>query len=466
MGLTSAEEIHVLKQKNDILNGAPFLDVVRPCRLGDGIIQLSSEEEYELTQRFDQVRKQLSFFIPASGSGSRMFQFLYDYLNETTETNQAQTEQFIRRISSFAFYKRFPAEVKEKIENFTWSIEDLISYVLGEGGLNFGLFPKGLIPFHSLGPFILNPFQEQLIQGSQFVQGPIDFHFTIQSTFEAHFQSAIQSLSDMTGDVYPVTYSEQDPKTNSYAFYADGTLALGEDEEPIRRPAGHGTLLTNLARIKSDYVLVKNIDNLQHFSQSEASTAQWKILVGLLDQLKEAFSTLEKQPSLVAFEKLNNRFHFLPENELKTEAELIHFISRPIRVCGMVRNEGQPGGGPFYVQKNGETRKQIVEKAQLANTDKVNALLMQSTHFNPVMMALDFKDFYGSMYDLAQFTDEDAFFIVEKSHLGKSIRFIEQPGLWNGGMAKWNTIFIEIPNEVFTPVKTVLDLLQITHQSI
>jgi hypothetical protein len=466
MGLTSAEEIHVLKQKNDILNGAPFLDVVRPCRLGDGIIQLTSDEEHELTQRFSQVKKELSFFIPASGSGSRMFQFLYDYLNQTTETNQTQTEQFIRRISSFAFYKRFPSEVKEKIENFSWSIEDLISYVLGEGGLNFGLYPKGLIPFHSLGPFMLNPFQEQLIQGSQLVQGPIDFHFTIQSTFEAHFQSAIQSLSDMTGDVYPVTYSEQDPKTNSYAFYADGTLALGEDEEPIRRPAGHGTLLTNLARIQSDYVLVKNIDNLQHFSQSDASTAQWKILVGLLDQLKEAFSNLEKQPSLVEFEKLNKRFHFLPENELKSEVELIYFISRPIRVCGMVRNEGQPGGGPFYVQKNGETRKQIVEKAQLANTDKVNALLMQSTHFNPVMMALDFKDFNGEQYDLAKFTDEEAFFIVEKSHLGKSIRFIEQPGLWNGGMAKWNTIFIEIPNEVFTPVKTVLDLLQITHQSI
>lgn len=466
MGLTSAEEIHVLKQKNDILNGAPFLDVVRPCRLGDGIIQLTSEEEHELTQRFSQVKKELSFFIPASGSGSRMFQFLYDYLNQTTETNQAQTEQFIRRISSFAFYKRFPSEVKEKIENFSWSIEDLISYVLGEGGLNFGLYPKGLIPFHSLGPFMLNPFQEQLIQGSQLVQGPIDFHFTIQSTFEAHFQSAIQSLSDMTGDVYPVTYSEQDPKTNSFAFYADGTLALGEDEEPIRRPAGHGTLLTNLARIQSDYVLVKNIDNLQHFSQSAASNAQWKILVGLLDQLKEAFSGLAKNPSIVEFEQLNKRFHFLPENELKNEAELMDFISRPMRVCGMVRNEGQPGGGPFYVQKNGETRKQIVEKAQLANTDKVNALLMQSTHFNPVMMALDFKDFHGEHYDLTQFTDEEAFFIVEKSHLGKSIRFIEQPGLWNGGMAKWNTIFIEIPNEVFTPVKTVLDLLQNTHQAI
>jgi hypothetical protein len=466
MGLTSTEEIHVLKQKNDILNGAPFLDVVRPCRLGDGIIQLTSEEEHELTQRFSHVKKELSFFIPASGSGSRMFQFLYDYLNQTTETNQAQTEQFIRRISSFAFYKRFPAEVKEKIENFSWSIEDLISYVLGESGLNFGLYPKGLIPFHSLGPFMLNPFQEQLIQGSQLAQGPIDFHFTIQSTFEAHFQSAIQSLSDMTGDVYPVTYSEQDPKTNSFAFYADGTLALCEDEAPIRRPAGHGTLLTNLARIQSDYVLVKNIDNLQHFSQSAASNAQWKILVGLLDQLKEAFSGLAKNPSLVEFEQLNKRFHFLPENELKSEAELMDFISCPIRVCGMVRNEGQPGGGPFYVQKNGETRKQIVEKAQLANTDKVNALLMQSTHFNPVMMALDFKDFHGEHYDLTQFTDEEAYFIVEKSHLGKSIRFIEQPGLWNGGMAKWNTIFIEIPNEVFTPVKTVLDLLQNTHQAI
>lgn len=466
MGLTGTEEINVLKQKKDILNGAPTMDIVRPCRLGDGIVRLSPEEEQELTQRFDQLKKDLSFFIPASGSGSRMFQFLYDYLNETTETNQAQTEQFIRRISSFAFYKRFPADVKEKVENFTWSIEDLIAYVLGEGGLNFGLFPKGLIPFHSVGPFILNPFQEQLIQGSQLLQGAIDFHFTIQSTFEAHFQSAIHSLSEMTGDVYPVSYSEQDPETNSYAFHADGTLALNEDGEPIRRPAGHGTLLTNLAQIKSDYVLVKNIDNLQHFSQSEASTSQWKILVGLLDQLKASFSRLEAQPSLVDFEKLNERFHFLPMHDLKSEADLLRFIRRPLRVCGMVRNEGQPGGGPFFVQKNGETRKQIVEKAQLANTDKVNALLMQSTHFNPVFMALDFKDFKGEAYDLSMFREEDAYFIVEKSQMGKSIRFIEQPGLWNGGMAKWNTIFVEIPNEVFTPVKTVLDLLQNTHQSI
>ena len=465
MGLTGAEEINVLKQKKDILNGAPTLAIVRPCRLGDGIVQLSFEEEIELKHRFEHLKKELSFFIPASGSGSRMFQFLYDYLNQTTETNQAQTEQFIRRISSFAFYKRFPAEVKEKVENFTWSIEDLIAFILKEEGLNFGSFPKGLIPFHSLGPFILNPFQEQLIQGSQLVQGPIDFHFTIQLSFEEHFQAAIQSLSDMTGDAYPVSYSEQDPDTNSYAFYADGTLAFGHDGEVIRRPAGHGTLLMNLAQVKSDYVLVKNIDNLQHFSQSEESTSQWKILVGLLDQLKEAFSRLEAQPSISEFEKLNERFHFLPTNELKSEADLLHFLRRPLRVCGMVRNEGQPGGGPFFVQKNGQTRKQIVEKAQLSNTDKVNALLMQSTHFNPVMMVLDFKDFRGEAYDLSKFKEEDAYFIVEKNHMGKSIRFIEQPGLWNGGMAKWNTIFVEIPNEVFTPVKTVLDLLQTAHQS-
>ena len=213
-------------------------------------------------------------------------------------------------------------------------------------------------------------------------------------------------------------------------------------------------------------MLVKNIDNLQHFSQSDASTSQWKILVGLLDQLKEAFSMLEAQPSLAEFEKLNARFHFLPAHELTSEADLLRFLRRPLRVCGMVRNEGQPGGGPFFVQKNGETRKQIVEKAQLANTDKVNALLMQSTHFNPVMMVLDFKDYQGEAYDLSMFTDEEAYFIVEKSHQGKSIRFIEQPGLWNGGMANWNTLFVEIPNEVFTPVKTVLDLLQNTHQSI
>lgn len=466
MGMTGAEEIQILKQKEHIFNGVPVLDVVRPCRIDDGIIQLTSDEEIQFKQRFELLHKHLSFFIPASGSGSRMFQFLYDYLNQTSESNQAQTEQFIRRISSFAFYKCFPAEIKEKVENFTWSIEDLIAYVLGEGGLNFGVYPKGLIPFHSLGPFILNPFQEQLIQGSNLVKRPIDFHFTIQSKFEKHFQSAIHSLSEMTGDEYSVTYSEQDPNTNSYAFYLDGTLALGDDGEPIRRPAGHGTLLTNLASIKSDYVLVKNIDNLQHFSQSEASTAQWKILVGLLDQVKEVLFHLEKHPSRSEFKELNERFQLVQENEVKTLEDLKKVIRRPLRICGMVRNEGQPGGGPFFVQKNGISQKQIVEKAQLANTDKVSSLLMQSTHFNPVMMVLNFKDSQGKAYDLTNFAEEDSYFVVEKNHQGKTIQFIEQPGLWNGGMSNWNTIFIEIPNDVFTPVKTVLDLLQPTHQSI
>jgi hypothetical protein len=466
MGQKEAEEITIWEQKKAILNGVPSLDVIRPCRIGDGIIQLETDEELAFTQRFDLLTKHLSFFIPASGSGSRMFQFLYDYLNHTTELNQAQTEQFIRRISSFSFYTCFPKDVKEKIENFTWTIDDLIAFILNEEGLNYGLFPKGLIPFHSLGPFILNPFQEQLIQGSKLKDQPIDFHFTIQSNFKSHFESAIKSLSEMTGDNYPVTYSEQDVNTDAYAFYPDGSLALGVDGDPIRRPAGHGTLLTNLAQIESDYVLVKNIDNLQHFSQSDASTSQWKILVGLLDYLKDAFSQLAAEPSLLEFEKLNQRFQLIPSNELKNTNDLKAFLRRPIRVCGMVKNEGQPGGGPFFVQKNGETRKQIVEKAQLAKTDKVNALLMQSTHFNPVMMVLDFKDFEGAQYDLSKFIENDSFFIVEKNHLGKTIRFIEQPGLWNGGMAHWNTVFVEIPNEVFTPVKTVLDLLQPAHQSL
>jgi hypothetical protein len=466
MGQKEAEEITILEQKKAILNGVPSLDVIRPCRIGDGIIQLETDEELAFTQRFDLLTKHLSFFIPASGSGSRMFQFLYDYLNHTTELNQAQTEQFIRRISSFSFYTCFPKDVKDKIENFTWTIDDLIAFILNEEGLNYGLFPKGLIPFHSLGPFILNPFQEQLIQGSKLKEQPIDFHFTIQSNFKAHFESAIKSLSEMTGDNYPVTYSEQDVNTDAYAFYLDGSLALGVDGDPIRRPAGHGTLLTNLAQIESDYVLVKNIDNLQHFSQSDASISQWKILVGLLDYLKDAFTQLTAEPSLLEFEKLNQRFQLIPSNELKNTNDLKAFLRHPIRVCGMVKNEGQPGGGPFFVQKNGETRKQIVEKAQLAKTDKVNALLMQSTHFNPVMMVLDFKDFEGAKYDLSKFIENDSFFIVEKSHLGKTIRFIEQPGLWNGGMAHWNTVFVEIPNEVFTPVKTVLDLLQFAHQSL
>jgi hypothetical protein len=188
------------------------------------------------------------------------------------------------------------------------------------------------------------------------------------------------------------------------------------------------------------------------------------LLIGLTQERNELLHALESKE-----ENSEERAHTFIEKWFRgaqNELSSFDFLNRPLRVCGMVENTGEPGGGPFWVKdENQNESKQIVEKAQLANTDKVNALLMQSTHFNPVMMALDFKDFNGNHYDLAQFTDEDAYFIVEKSHLGKSIRFIEQPGLWNGCMAKWNTIFIEIPNEVFTPVKTVLDLLQITHQS-
>ncbi len=466
MEFTEEEEKNILKQKNDILKGAPFLDVIRPCRPQDGIVQLSDEEKVSLKKRFKQLQKSISFFIPASGSGSRMFQFLYDYLDETTETNQAQTEQFIRRLQSFALYKQCPLEVRKKVEDFSWTIEELIHYLLGESGLNLGAFPKGLIPFHSMGPFILNPFQEQLIQGSQLKNSPISFHFTIQKAFEQHFQSAIQHLSAMTGDVYPVSYSEQDAASNSYAFDVDGSLALNTDGSVIRRPAGHGTLLTNLSKIDSDYVLVKNIDNLQHFHKSEETLEQWTYLVGILDEVKEAFHVLNKHPSLSEFKQLNERFQFVTEEEcsnISDDHDLRTLINRPLRVCGMVRNEGQPGGGPFFVQQQGKIRKQIVEKVQLANTDKINALLMQSTHFNPVMMALDFKDFQGESYDLPEFKEDSAYFIVEKNHQGKTIRFIEQPGLWNGGMAHWNTVFVEIPNEVFTPVKTVLDLLHSAH---
>lgn len=467
MEFTEEQEKNILKQSNDILKGVPSLDVIRPCRPDDGIVQLTEDEKRNLKQRFKQLQKSISFFVPASGSGSRMFQFLYDYLDQKTETNQAQTEQFIRRLQSFAFYKQFPSELRKRVEDFSLTIEELIQFLLSPSGLNFGVYPKGLIPFHSMGPFILNPFQEQLIQGSTLVNAPVTFHFTIQGDFERHFQSSIQHLSSMTGDVYPVSYSEQDARTNSYAFEVNGNLAFDSDGNPIRRPAGHGTLLSNLSKLDSDYVLVKNIDNLQHYHKSQETNEQWCFLIGLLDEVKESFRQLKEEPSLVAFQRLNERFQFITEEECAklSISDIPNIIHRPLRVCGMVLNEGQPGGGPFFVKQNGKIRKQIVEKVQLSNSDKMNSLLMQSTHFNPVMMALDFKDFEGKPFELADFKDDSAYFIVEKTYQGKSIRFIEQPGLWNGGMALWNTVFVEIPNDVFTPVKTVLDLLNPAHQA-
>jgi hypothetical protein len=468
MSTNTATEDRIEQQRKLVFANNPTLNIVAPCTIGNGILRLSENEIKRFEEFFKNEEKKISLFIPASGSGSRMFEFLYDFLDEPNENNRAQVERFLNKIQSFAFFRQLPANKQQEILSFQISLREIVSYLLNKEGMGFGELPKGLIPFHILEPFILNPFQEHIIQGSRLYSKETSFHFTIQSQFKDKFNLIVEQLQGLIGNEFNVTYSEQNKDTDSFAFEEDGSLALHKDGSILRRPAGHGALLENLQAIKSELVFVKNIDNVQHFSKSANSQQLWNALGGLLVTIKKELSALRLVPSTDKLKNLNQQFDLFSETEIdliQSEQEIQDLVNRPIRVCGMVRNEGQPGGGPFMVEENGVIRKQIVEKAQISSDAEQVNQMVKSTHFNPVMMVLSYQKDDGSNYKLTDFSDQSKYFIVHKKQQGKNIRFMELPGLWNGSMANWITIFVEIPNETFSPVKTVLDLLNPAHNS-
>jgi len=468
MSTNTATEDRIEQQRKLVFANNPTLNIVAPCTIGNGILRLSENEIKRFEEFFKNEEKKISLFIPASGSGSRMFEFLYDFLDEPNENNRAQVERFLNKIQSFAFFRQLPANKQQEILSFQISLREIVSYLLNKEGMGFGELPKGLIPFHILEPFILNPFQEHIIQGSRLYSKETSFHFTIQSQFKDKFNLIVEQLQGLIGNEFNVTYSEQNKDTDSFAFEEDGSLALHKDGSILRRPAGHGALLENLQATKSELVFVKNIDNVQHFSKSANSQQLWNALGGLLVTIKKELSALRLVPSTDKLKNLNQQFDLFSETEIdliQSEQEIQDLVNRPIRVCGMVRNEGQPGGGPFMVEENGVIRKQIVEKAQISSDAEQVNQMVKSTHFNPVMMVLSYQKDDGSNYKLTDFSDQSKYFIVYKKQQGKNIRFMELPGLWNGSMANWITIFVEIPNETFSPVKTVLDLLNPAHNS-
>jgi hypothetical protein len=240
------------------------------------------------------------------------------------------------------------------------------------------------------------------------------------------------------------------------------------DSSPLKRPSGHGALIHNLNEVQSDYILIKNIDNVQYLSKSKLTLNYWNDLIKLTQVIKNQLSELCKNPKLEVLLELNQKYHFTSKENLEMlvgDEQIQTFINRPIRVCGMVKNSGQPGGGPFWVEKNGVISKQIVEKSQIAPTLSQQQIVEQSSHFNPVMIVASVKDFQGVKFNLIDFKDDESYFIVQKRYEGRDVQFIENPGLWNGSMAHWISVFVEIPAETFSPVKTVLDLLDESHQA-
>ncbi len=461
-------ESDINEQKKKVFGPEPFAQLLRPCRIDDGILSLDEDKKKSLIRIFEREVNSLAFFIPASGSGSRMLQFLFEYRNCEEPKMCGQMEQFISYLNEFAFFRKLPEHIQQSVRDRNFEINDLLDSILNENGLGLGRIPKGMIPFHQFGPFVLTPFQEHLIQGEK-VSGnrKPSFHFTIQWEFEKEIDKIVQNTAEMTGVSYSVSFSEQAQETNSIAFKDDGNTLKDEKGKIVTRPSGHGALLPILNSINEDVIFIKNIDNVQHFSRSEESNITWKILGGLLVEFRTQAKELFNKPSTEGFRELNRTFQFIDQNainEIKDIDSIKKIIDRPTRICGMVKNEGLPGGGPFWVNNNGISSKQIVEKAQISDTPDQRNILLKSTHFNPVMIAACPFSLNGEKFDLTKYRDEEAYFIVHKSHEGNGIRYLEQPGLWNGSMANWNTVFVEIPNSVFSPVKTVLDLLETAHR--
>ncbi|MDP4867377.1 MAG: DUF4301 family protein [Crocinitomicaceae bacterium] len=457
----------IAAQRQAIENGQQTLPVLRPCRLGDGILSITEDqqERYRQTARF--FNEPLHFFIPASGSGSRMFAFLFDYLQHPDAENTKQAERFFSRLPDFALFRQLPQHIQTAYLAGELTLSAFIEVLMGAGGLNFGALPKGLISFHIHEPFVLNAFQEHLSQVQALAQGPIHFHFTIQEDFHQAFEKCVAELAALTGQNYQVTYSSQDKNTDAFVFDAHHELVLDANGKPLRRPAGHGTLLQNLETLQAPYVLVKNIDNIQHFDQRQASNANWEFLLGLQIEIRSALRQFVATADQAGFAAWNERMGLLDSAALVGLAlqDWQALLNRPLRVCGMVRNDGQPGGGPFFVEMNGVASKQIVEKAQLHGHPQASKLMLQSAYFNPVLMVLSPCDLSDNPLPLQQFADPNTYFVVEKNQGGERVYFVEQPGLWNGAMANWNTLFVEVPSAVFSPVKSALDLLDFAHQA-
>ena len=455
-------------QKNQIQLGSPKIEIIAPCILHDGIIAVSAEEQVELIELFDRKEKELMFFIPASGSGSRMFDFLTSTASDEIFENDTKVLHFLNELEKFAFYDENLRKAHSDWKSGALSSRELVELIIGEQGKGFSKSPKGLIPFHHVDGRVLNGFQEHIIQGLMLGTENVRYHCTIQESFKHEFLSSLENLKTSFNNEYHVDFSFQKPSTDAFAFDDSLNPVKLKDGHLLKRPAGHGALIENLNKLDQQIVLVKNIDNVQHLHSSNRSLEVWKTLCGLLMKVKEELNRLYADPSLVGLLEFNKVYQLYTSMQLNIndDAESIRdLINRPLRICGMVHNEGKAGGGPFFVKdREGSITKQIIEAVQISKENNQQKILSESTHFNPVMMVLDLYDFDGIKHDLKEYRNDDNYFVVSKKYEGTEISFIELPGLWNGAMYKWNTLFVEVPIETFTPVKTVLDLLDPNHQ--
>lgn len=496
LALKGISEKQIVEQLDCFKTGFPYLKLEAAASVDKGILIPTDEEIQEYLEAWNAYRngsKTIVKLVPASGAASRMFKDLFEFLNADYETPTTKFEQqFFSNITKFAFYSDLN-EACLKIDGK--SIESLIGEgnykavvhaLLNKEGLDYGALPKGLLKFHRYDKEVRTPLEEHLAEGALYAtsnSGKVNVHFTVSTEHRGLFQTLAGqktgTFEKEYGVDFDITFSEQKPNTD--------TIAADMDNQPFRengkllfRPGGHGALIENLNDLDADIVFIKNIDNVVPDKLKNDTVLYKKLIAGVLVKLQEqSYKYLElldsgkytREDILEVLQFVQKKlFCKNPETKNLEDVELVLYLkeklNRPIRVCGMVRNVGEPGGGPFLAyNQDGTISLQILESSQIDMSDpKKKEMFENGTHFNPVDLVCAVRDYRGDKFNLSDYVDKKTGFISYKSKNGRDLKALELPGLWNGAMNDWNTIFVEVPLTTFNPVKTVNDLLRDQHQ--
>jgi uncharacterized protein DUF4301 len=480
--------------------------LLRPATVGDGVRRVGENEQESLRAVWREAVATggATKLVPASGAASRMFASLIAALDEQPFPKPAEiarraaagdarardVERLWRELPRFPFFDDLAAvcaargtplaELRERRDGRT-----LLRRLLTDAGLGLASLPKGLVPFHhyrgsSSGSGSRTAAEEHLWEGALYLadgEGVARVHYTVApealDAFAAELAGSADRLLRAHGVVAEVTFSTQDASTDTLAATPEGEPFRQDDGSLLLRPGGHGALLGNLAALPCRWALVKNIDNVRPESAHELVSRWQEVIGGLLVELeRKAHEHLRRLRRDAGDEATAGAHAFLVDelsmppaaSALHVREQLIERLDRPLRVCGVVENQGEPGGGPFWVARDGGASLQIVERAEVDAAADQQAVYASSTHFNPAQIAAGLHDADGRPFELARYVDDDAVFIARKSHAGRELLALERPGLWNGSMARWNTVFVEVPAATFAPVKTVFDLLRPEHQ--
>lgn len=476
--------------------GFPYLTIIDAARSGNGITVLAPEQEEAARQRWHKYLADggdVCKFVPASGAASRMFKALFEFVDGDSDiaAQGSAVDKLLADFDKLPFAADLDATCRKLYDTGARELiadgqqKKVIAALIKPEGMNYGGLPKGLLKFHSYPGGSRTPLEEQLTEGAQTAAtgGMVNLHFTVSANhrklFEEKLAEVIPDTEKRTGVKFNVSLSEQKPSTDTVAANPDNT-PFREDGKLLFRPGGHGALIDNLNDMEATVVFIKNIDNVVPDSRRDATVRYKEVIAGYLIELHDTAARYLEELATGAYNEstLDEIYSFMRDKfslhdpsfvNMDTAHRAVYLhdkLDRPMRVCGMVRNEGEPGGGPFIaVNPDGSASLQILESHQIdPSNEEYVAKMKTATHFNPVDLVCYIKDRHGNNFNLLGHTDPATGFISSKSSHGKELKALELPGLWNGAMSDWNTAFVEVPIDTFNPVKTVNDLLRPAHQ--